>query len=635
MCGLAGIYGADAGQALAQEWLAAMISAQRHRGPDGSGFWSAPGVALGHCRLAVMDPVGSPQPMHNHAGDLTLVYNGEVYNFAALRTELQALGHRFHSAGDTEVILNGYRQWGLGVLPRLSGMFAFALYDHRNKRLVLARDPLGVKPLHYAKLADGTLIFASELKGLMAHPRLLRRPSLRAVEDYFALGYIPDDACILDGVQKLPAASYLVLDPDRPLAAPISYWDIEFAPDHSRSAADAADHCRSLIGQAVRSRMVADVPLGAFLSGGVDSSTVVAFMAQAQQGPVETCSIGFDGPLDETAFAQRVADLFQTHHRSRRVGAQDVALVDQLATIFDEPFADASALPMVRLCALARERVRVALSGDGADELFAGYRRYVFFDAEERLRSFIPKIVRRPIFGLMGQIYPKADWAPRWLRAKATLQAVALDSAEAYARAVAFLPVEARHKLFTATFRNQLQGYRAEDRYVAVMGAAPAADALGRAQYADLKIWLPGDILTKMDRTSMSQSLEVREPLLDRDLLAFAARLPRADRVRFGQGKWRLKQALSGVLPAEVLNRPKMGFVAPLPDWFRGPLAQEADRLCCSAVIADTGWFSMPFLKSCVAAHRSGRADHGRFLWQMLMFERAYTRLFTPDTALR
>lgn len=589
MCGLAGIFGDNTGQAEAQDQLAAMIAAQRHRGPDGTGFWTAPGVALGHCRLAVMDPVGSPQPMHNFAGDLTLVYNGEVYNFAALRAALQTLGHRFRTTGDTEVILNGYRQWGLGVLPRLSGMFAFALYDHRQKRLVLARDPLGVKPLHYAVLADGSLIFASELKGLMAHSEMPRRPNLRAVEDYFALGYVPDDACILDGVYKLPAASSLVLDHGRPLPDPISYWDIEFAPDPSRSSSDLAHQCQSHIGQAVRSRMVADVPLGAFLSGGVDSAAVVACMAQVCQGPVETCSIGFDGPLDETPHALRVVALFHTHHRSRRVDVDDFALLDPIAAIFDEPFADASALPMVRLCQLARDRVTVALSGDGADELFAGYRRYVFFNAQERVRSLLPKAIRRPIFGALAQIYPKADWAPRWLRAKATFQALALDSAEAYARAVAFLPAEARNSLFSEAFRKQLMGYRAEDRYVELMRSAPAADALGRAQYADLKIWLPGDILTKIDRTSMSQSLEVREPMLDRDLLAFAARLPMADRVHLGQGKRLMKQALAGMLPAAVLNRPKMGFVVPLTDWFRGSLAQEADRVCASDVIAGTG----------------------------------------------
>jgi asparagine synthase (glutamine-hydrolysing) len=633
MCGIAGIYAAHPDQEIARARLAAMVEAQRHRGPDGSGLWQAPGVALGHCRLAVIDPLGSPQPLHAATGDLTITFNGEIYNFAVLRKDLIAKGHHFHTLGDTEVIVNGYRQWGVGLLARLSGMFAFALYDHRDKRLLLARDRLGVKPLHYAVLPNGSLAFASELKGLLVDADLPRRPSLHAIEDFFTFGYVPDDSCFVADVHKLPAGSYLLLDHGKSPGRPMTYWDIEFVPDESMSSAELESRCRDHVRQAVRSRMVADVPLGAFLSGGVDSSAVVAFMAEASPQPVESFSIGFEGPLDETRYADHVAELFQTHHHSRRVNVADFRLIDPLVAMFDEPFADASALPLLRLCQLARERVTVALSGDGADEVFAGYRRHVFFDREEAVRTILPQAARRTVFGWLGRHYPKADWAPRWLRAKATFQALAHDSAEAYARAVAILTPEIRQRLFTDRFRAQLDGYRAEDRYLRVMSSAPAADALGRAQYADLKIWLPGDILTKVDRVSMSQGLEVREPMLDADLLAFAARLKRRDRVRGRQGKSLMKRSLAGMLPDALLYRPKMGFVGPISDWFRGALADRAAQLCRSEVIAGSGWFSLPFLESCVQDHRAGRADHGRLLWQLLMFDRAFSRLFMTDNA--
>ncbi len=629
MCGLAGLFHLETPKPVSPERVRAMIDAQAHRGPDGSGVWTAPGVGLGHLRLSIIDVAGSPQPMTTQDGQLTIIYNGEVYNYAEIRAELRALGHSFHTAGDTETILLGYRQWGAGVLERLNGMFAFAIHDTRANSLFLARDRFGVKPLHYVALADGSIAFASELKGLLANPAVRREPDLTAIEDYFALGFVPDDACVVSGVKKLAGGHYLHLQRGKPLPAPVQWWDIDFSKRARGSVADLEAEMRDRLRAAVTSRMVADVPLGAFLSGGVDSSTVVAFMAEASKTAVQTCSIGFDhAPLDETAFADQIAKRFATDHRKRIVAADDFGAIDTLVAAFDEPFADASALPTWRVCQLARETVTVALSGDGADEAFAGYRRYKFQAAEERVRGILPADLRASLFGRLGDIYPKADWAPRFLRAKSTFQSLARDGNEAYARSVGVIPPEIRHSFYGDEFARDLQGHRAEDRYVKAMQDAPARDGLDRAQYADLKIWLPGDILTKVDRTSMAVSLEAREPLLDHRLVEFGATLPASMRLRGGEGKWLMKKAMEGHLPDDILYRQKMGFVTPVSAWFRGALAGDAAALITKSRLADSGWLKMDRLSKMAEDHKAGLADHGRLLWQLVMLEKSLGRMF-------
>lgn len=629
MCGIAGLFHLETAKPVDPLRVEAMTNAQAHRGPDGAGVWTAHGVGLGHRRLSIIDLEGSPQPMTSGDGALTITYNGEIYNYREIRAELEGLGVAFRTQGDTEVILLGYRQWGAGVLRRLNGMFAFAIHDARDQSLFLARDRFGVKPLHYVALADGSIAFASELKGLLANPAVRRTPDIRAVEDYFALGYVPDDASIVAGVKKLLAGHFLHLKRGQPLPAPCQWWEIDFSTRARGSLADLEAEMRDRLRAAVASRMVSDVPLGAFLSGGVDSSTVVALMAETSSSAVETCSIGFDqASLDETAYADIIAKRFATRHRKRIVGSEDFSAIDTLVAAFDEPFADASALPTLRVCQLARETVTVALSGDGADEAFAGYRRYKFQAVEERVRALMPEGLRTGLFGTLGRHYPKADWAPQWLRAKSTFQALASDGAEAYARSVSVVPAELRARFFSDAFTRDLQGHRAEDRYVAAMKAAPARDGLDRAQYADLKIWLPGDILTKVDRTSMSIGLEAREPLLDHRLVAFAASLPANMRLRGGEGKWLMKKAMERHLPTDILYRPKMGFVSPISSWFRGPLADEADALMRKSRLAESGWFKMEALAKLAADHRSGLGEHGRLLWQLVMLEKSLVRLF-------
>ncbi len=629
MCGIAGIFHLETAKPVDPARVGLMIDAMPHRGPDGQGIWTAPGVGLGHLRLSIIDLGGGAQPMLTEDESLAVVFNGEIYNFAEVRAELEAKGHVFRTHSDTEVILHGYRQWGEACVERFSGMFAFALFDARTQALWLVRDRLGVKPLYYATLSDGSLIFGSELKSLLAHPLLRRAPDLTAIEDYMAYGYIPDDACLVAGVKKLGAGETLRLVRGRPLPAPVRYWDVSFADRTSAKPEALEEELVALMRDAVRSRMVADVPLGAFLSGGVDSSAVVALMAEASSQAVKTCTIGFDvAALDETAYADRIARRFATDHRTRIVSPDDYALIDTLAHHFDEPFADASALPTYRVCELAREQVTVALSGDGADEAFAGYRRHRFQMQGERIRGLLPAGLRGSVFGTVGRYYPKADWAPRALRAKATLLELAGSGEEAYAASVGVTPHAIRQRLYSAEMKAGLQGHRAEDRYVKAMRDAPARDPLDRAQYADIKIWLPGDILTKTDRMSMAVSLEAREPLLDHRLVEFAARLPANLRIRGNSGKYLLKKSMESYLPQDILYRQKMGFVTPISAWFRGALAGEATAIAGGSALAKTGWFDTKMLAKVAADHRSGMADHGRLLWQLVMLDKALGRVF-------
>ncbi len=628
MCGIAGLFHIETAKPVDPARVRMMTDAQLHRGPDGSGVWTAQGVGLGHRRLSIIDLGGGAQPMHSDDGAISVTYNGEIYNFAEVRAELEAKGAVFRTHSDTEVILHGWRAWGPDMLSWFNGMFALALYDAGRAALFLARDRLGVKPLHYVALADGSVAFASELKGLLANPAVRREPSPQAIEDYFALGYVPDDACFVAGVKKLQAGHFLLLERGKPLPAPRQWWDVDFSKRASGSQADLESAMLEHLRQGVRSRMVADVPLGAFLSGGVDSSSVVALMAEASRSAVQTCSIGFDSAAhDETRYADAIAKRFATDHRKRTVDPDDFSAIDVLTQAFDEPFADASALPTWRVCQLARETVTVALSGDGADEIFAGYRRHKFQATEERVRGLLPAGMRASVFGTLASLYPKADWAPRPLRAKATFAALALGGDEAYARAIGVTTPEARAALFTPRFAASLQGHRAEDRIVKAMQGAPARDPLDRAQYADLKIWLPGDILTKVDRTSMAVSLEAREPLLDHRLVEFGASLPVNMRLRGGTGKWLMKRTMRAYLPDDILYRPKMGFVTPISGWFRGALAAEAERVTTKA-FADTGWFDAGVLARIGTEHASGARDHGRLLWQLVMLEKAMSRVF-------
>src|SRR5687767_95280 len=416
MCGIVGIWDSRGKRPMARETLLRMNESQHHRGPDETGTHLAPGIALGHKRLSIIDLSTGQQPLFNEDRSVVIVYNGEIYNYQELIPELAALGHVFRTRSDTEVIVHAWEQWGENCVDRFRGMFAFALWDEGRQTLFLARDRLGVKPLFYAPMADGTWLFASELKALMIHGGLKREIDPRSVDDYFTLGYVPDPRTIFTGAHKLPPGHTLTLRRGQSAPAPRRYWDVRFSGDNRMSAEDAQAELVRRLHDSVRLRMIAERPLGAFLSGGVDSSAVVAMMAEQSAGPVNTCSISFDDPkFDETRFAQQIADRYQTRHFVDRVETDDFGLIDTLASLYDEPYADSSAIPTYRVCQLAREHVVVALSGDGGDESFGGYRRYRLHLMEERLRAALPLALRRPLFGALASAYPKADWAPRVL----------------------------------------------------------------------------------------------------------------------------------------------------------------------------------------------------------------------------
>ncbi|WP_434782482.1 XrtA/PEP-CTERM system amidotransferase [Ferrovum myxofaciens] len=622
MCGLVGIFDIQGKSSLSRELLDRMNEAQFHRGPDEGGLHMEPGVGLGHRRLSIIDLSSGQQPLFNEDRSVVVVFNGEIYNFVDLMPELQALGHIFRTHCDTEVIVHAWEEWGENCVDRFRGMFAFALWDRNRQKLFLARDRLGVKPLFYSLQPDGKFIFASELKALRLYPGFDPTLDPCAVEEYFAYGYIPEPRTIYRNTFKLPPGYHLTLSPNAPLSAPRRYWDIPFAPVPVTSLQDMQEELVERLREAVRIRLVSEVPLGAFLSGGVDSSAVVAMMAELSTEPVNTCSIAFQDPrFNEAPYAAQVAQQYHTRHQVSEVDPNDFSLVDQLAALYDEPYADSSALPTYRVCELARRSVTVALSGDGGDENLAGYRRYRFHMAEEKMRALLPLGLRRPLFGTLGTLYPKADWAPRMFRAKSTFEALARDSVEGYFHSVSLLGDRLRNQLFSPSFTASLQGYRAVEVLKTHARNSPTQDPLSLVQYLDIKTYLPGDILTKVDRASMAHALEVREPLLDHPLMEWVSGLPSSLKLHQGEGKYLLKKALEPYLSQDILYRQKMGFAVPLASWFRGPLRETVRASVLGPRLMDCGIFNPSFLTHLVEEHQAGRRDYSAPLWSLLMFE--------------
>jgi asparagine synthase (glutamine-hydrolysing) len=621
MCGIAGIFDHRAPGPIDRALLRKMTQVLAHRGPDGDGFYYAPGIGLGHRRLAIIDLAGGDQPMFNEDRSVSVVFNGEIYNFQYLMAELTGLGHHFRTRSDTEAIVHAWEEWGEACLDRFNGQFAFALWDARTETLFLARDRFGEKPLYYSCLADGRLIFASELKSLERCPDLDRRLDPLAIEDFLAYGYIPEPRSVYRGVLKLPPAHCLLIRRGELVPEPRPYWDVRFADGTAMRQEEVVEELIVRVREAVRMRMIADVPLGAFLSGGVDSSGVVAMMAGLSPDPVNTFSISFGTRgWDESPYAAAIAERYATNHHVREVDPNSFDLVDRLATIYDEPFGDSSAMPTFRVCAMARERVTVALSGDGGDEVFGGYRRYRWHCAEERVRRLLPANFRRPVFRMLGQLYPKFDWLPRPLRAKATLQELARDSLGAYFCSVSFCRDELRARLFSPAMRRELQGYSAIDLLARHMARSGSEHPLSQVQYADLKTYLPGDILTKVDRASMANSLEVRVPLLDHTLVEWAAQVPPTLKLQGREGKFVFKSALEPYVPRNVLYRPKQGFAVPLAGWFRGPIRARLNTFLGPA-LRETGYFEMGAIEKLITQHVSGEFDHSAPLWTLSMLE--------------
>jgi len=622
VCGITGWFDTKGERPASRELVKAMSDAIAHRGPDGDGFFFAPGVGFGHRRLAVIDLVSGDQPMFSTDGTVCIIYNGEIYNYRELRRELQEKGHRFVTQSDTEVIINAWQEWGGACVNRLTGMFAFALWDKSRNTLFLTRDRLGEKPLYYALLADQTLIFGSELKALLVHPGVNRDIDPCAIEEFFALGYVAEPRTIYAQVAKLPAGSSLTIK--RGQAPEIfSYWNPSPATIESAELAHLDDELLGRLAAIVKSQLVADVPVGAFLSGGVDSSGTMALMAKASSGPIKAFSIGFDDARhDETNYARNVAERYHADHVVEQMNGSEGALVEKLPAIFDEPFGDSSALPAYLLMRLARKGVTVALSGDGGDELFAGYRRYGFHVREDALRRVLPPFVRGPLFGGLAGLYPQLDWAPRFLRARHTLRELSLDSTMGYFWNVSVVDDDLRTALFAPQLRHALSGYHASDVLTRHSRLAPSDDPLTRAQYVDLKTWMPGDILTKVDRTAMACSLEVRVPMLDHTFVDWALGLPQATKRHGGQTKVLLKRAFERLLPHDLLYRPKQGFSVPLAEWFRGALGRQfLQTVRSKASFASAHYLNMDVVDRLILQHQSGRFDHSRALWLVWMFE--------------
>jgi len=597
-----------------------MNDAIRHRGPDGEGFHFEPGIALGHRRLAIIDLQTGSQPMFTEGGRVAIVFNGEIYNYRELRETLKELGHGFATRSDTEVILRAWMHWGSKCVERLHGMFAFALWDSRDQVLFLARDRLGEKPLHYASLPDGSLIFGSELKALAVHPAMPRKIDPCALQDYFTFGYINDPRTIYEGVKKLEAGHTLTWTRG---GTPVieSYWTPRPSGSFRGGLEEAAGELRERLGAAVKSQLVADVPVGSFLSGGVDSSAVTTMMARSVPESVECFTIGFEEPrFDERAYAASVAERYGLRQSIETVKSDDMESVAALPAIFDEPFGDSSALPTYRLAKLARRSVKVALSGDGGDELFAGYLRYLFHGREEALRAWVPGALRKPLFGSLARVYPQLDWAPRIFRARQTFRELSCDTAEGYLHNVSIMDDESRGRLFSPRQRAMLGGYHPVDTIARHMRMAPGDDAVAVAQYVDLKTWLVGDILTKVDRTAMACSLEVRVPMLDPEFVEWTLGLPTSLKLTGGEGKVVLKRALEPLLPMDVLYRRKQGFSIPLAEWFRRGFGDDFARSLARRREQLSEYFDMAEVEDMLTRHRRGSRDFSRPLWLLWMF---------------
>lgn len=605
-----------------------------HRGPDADGVWIGEHVTLCHRRLSIIDLAAGDQPMGNEDGSIQVVFNGEIYNYQELRKELIAKGHTFRTQSDTEVLVHLYEEVGPAMVERLRGMFAFALWDDRKQQLVLARDRVGLKPL-YVYRDEEKLVFGSEIKAILAYPRIDRTIDPQALEDYLAFGFIPSPRSIFRRIEKLAPAHVLVVTPDDLTRPAHRYWQYRPAVDTSRSVADWSEAIEAKLDETMRLHRIADVPVGAFLSGGLDSSATVAIFAGQSGEPISTFSIGFQaGGFSELPYAREVAEQFGCRHMEEVVSADAAADLDDLVKYFDEPFADSSAIPTMRLSRLARQFVKVAISGDGGDEAFGGYARYLHDLREARLRKRIPRWSRRMMLAPLAQAWPKADWLPRPLRAKTLLTNLSLPAGEAYANTLSIARRPWRRSLLAADVRHELNGHRPESNIVGAFDTAPTDDALAAMIAADIAVVLPDDFLTKVDRASMSCGLEVRPPLVDHELLELTAQIPSELKVRGGSGKWIFKEIYRDRLPASVCQRRKQGFEIPVDQWLRGPLRDTFESAVLSPNSPVANLIDQPTVARLYRAHLNRTGRHGALLWSLMVLGRWADVYLSPQTPI-
>ncbi len=613
MCGIAGIVERD-GAAVDAALLDRMTDILRHRGPDGRGTVIRGPAALGHRRLNIIDLATGGQPMANGDRSVWITFNGEIYNYRELRAELAARGYQFRTASDTEVIIAAYEAYGVDCLHRLRGMFAFAIWDDRRRQLLLARDRLGIKPLVYA-CERGRLLFASELKALLEDASVDRALDWQALRDYLTLLYVPSPRTIFRGIQKLEPGTYLVF---RPGGEPEihRYWTLDFVPDPAFPEARWVEELYALLSEAVRLHLVSDVPLGAFLSGGMDSSTVVAHMAHASASPVRTFAIGFDeSDFDELPYARLVARRFHTEHYEMVVKPDALDVLPRLAWQFDEPFGDASAIPTYYVAKISREQVTVTLSGDGGDEGFAGYPRYARALRLHRRLDHPPLALLRPLFRYAASLVPVG------VRGRGTLGLLGASALDRYLRMVTYQHDDGASHLLSGDARAVVSSLPPFDYLTSQVRAFRAPDHLSTFQGLDFRTYLPEDILTKVDRTSMLVSLEARVPLLDHVLVEFLARVPSTLKLHQGEGKYLLKETMKRDLPEPILRRPKMGFGVPLARWFRGALAPYVRDHLLDGRFRARGLFDHGAVGRLIRGHQSGMRDHTSQIWALLTFE--------------
>jgi len=619
MCGIAGFVDfAGHDTEAARSRIERMTNIIAHRGPDGAGYFVDGHAALGHRRLAIIDVAAGQQPISAADDQVQLIYNGEIYNYLDLRRELEARGHRFKTNSDTEVILLGFLEWGEACVEKLNGMFAFAIWDARTRRLFLGRDRVGKKPLYYYR--KGSFIaFGSELKTLIAAGGCPTDVDPEALDCYFSFGYIPAPKTIYRGVRKLRAARTLLVTESGETER--QYWKLAIGEPRPMTLAAAADEFEALLDEAVRCRLMSEVPLGAFLSGGLDSSLVVASMAKASGRPVITNSIGFeDKEFNELGAASAIARHLGTEHHEFMVEPRATEVLEKIAWHLDEPLADSSAIPTWYVCEMARRNVTVALSGDGGDEAFGGYTfRYVPHMLESRLRAGLPALLRGPLFGALGALWPASALLPQPLRLKTIFENLAVSDAEAYYRDLVWLRSEARAALYTPEFNSELRGYTPREAVLPFYTGSDARTPLARSQYADINFYMTDDVLVKADRMSMAHSLEMRCPLLDYRLIEFGTRLPDDLKVRGRSGKVVLRELAARRLPAEIRNLPKRGFSIPAAKWLRGELRPMAESLLFDAQRPFGGVLDERVVKSMWDEHVSAKRDHSVFLWGLMM----------------
>lgn len=629
MCGIAGFFGPEENLDSTERRVLVkrMCDIIEHRGPDDEGFYVQGGVALGMRRLSIIDLITGDQPISNEDGSIWIVFNGEIYNFLELRDDLVARGHTFQTQTDTEAIVHLYEEMGEACVERLRGMFGFAIWDRRERKLFLARDRVGKKPLHYS-LAGDTLIFGSEIKSLLQHPEVEREVNIEAISDYLSFGYVPDPQTAFRGITKLPPGHTLTFKDGR--LSTRCYWDFGYRQgDESDVPQDESyyvERLRELIAESVGVRLVSDVPLGAFLSGGIDSSTIVAMMAQQMDRPVKTFSIGFsESSFDELHHARITARHFNTDHHEFVVTPDVCKIVEDIVWHHDEPFGDVSSIPTYMVSKMAREHVTVILSGDGGDELFAGYERYLV-DQDRRVFERIPSFIRRNLMLRASRVLPRAVYGKNFLRN------VALEGDARYVDSLSYFDEDAKQELLSTEIRRALGGRDSSEGFRQLLTVSRSAEHIERLLYLDSKTYLPGDILTKVDRMSMAHSIEARVPFLDHKLIEFVQTIPSTLKLRGRMTKHILKQAVRGLVPDQIIDRPKQGFGVPIAKWLNNELREMLHDTLTDSRTRQRGYFNQQAVEAILSEHARGRRDNSRHLWGLLTLE-LWQRTFIDGNA--